>query len=486
MTNLIFTKAQYEAFKFLNEAISTKVPTDLTNLLNDNSNFKFISFVKNDGSKISFKVVVLNGHVYIQNITKNAMYYNYAGDFKPTTMVYGNKAFINYTSKLVVDKATGKTNEVDGAWKDTITNIVSVEVYDDAFKLLDSMELENDTTTTNDNAGKGSDELVKQFNDQFNALKIKQNFTIVGKSTYDGSVLDKRAGVTIFELNDRKKSAVVVTCEFNETTDAGQQNAFRLNGEAIIFSAVKYAANNSGNKSPFNLNGITEFIVKPIKKTPEELEQDRLDKEEAERKREEQKQRQEDELAQQGIEADKKTSEEARAFGKEVYQTIMSDPTLKKVFFHQPTLLNMIKIGDPVGVVPANKLINKYLSKNSEKKMGSLFKKFAINSTITFEVIDKDLVIADADNFTAPAGKTYKAIVKQREIGLDYVQCVHKKDKLDPEFFVNIYNPEDEEDMRDDIFPATIKMEYLTAGEQRFSYPPSDMGKIKVTNFKFK
>jgi hypothetical protein len=282
-----------------------------------------------------------------------------------------------------------------------------------------------------------------------------------------------------FELVSKGNRTKVV----NATIDLDVAEPFSLGPDDIITFKASKIDPGKGNGSSIVLSPIKDVKIIPPSKTKDELEQEKIEaekkkKESAEKEAAEEK-RKKDEENRKEAERRTKELEADKKMGKEVYNIIMGDETLKKAFFHQPQLLGMIKAGDPVGIVPANKLVNNYLLRGTEKK-------FPVNSTITFEVVGKDMVIPDADNFTLPVGRTYKAIVRQREIGADYVQLVHKKDDVDPEFFLNIYNQTDKSDIEDDIYPARIKIEHLSGGNQRYTYPPSDMGRIKVTNYKFK
>ncbi len=411
------------------------------------------------------------------------MYYKFSGDFRPKAMIFGNKAYINYDLKIVTDKATGQSTEQTGTWKDTITNIEKIELFGAGGTLLDSMELEDGAS---EKTHLPIDQRIQKYNDEFRALKNQQQFVLVGKTSYEGMVLEKMGSIIEFELVSKSNRTKVVNAKFDfETGELFTQGP----DDTVVFKAFKIDAVKGGS-SPISLAPIKDLIVTPPNKSKDELEQERIEaerkKKEAEDNASEEEKRKKDEENRIEAERRRKELEADKKMGKEVYNIIMNNPDLKKAFFSQPTLLGMIKAGDPVGIVPANKLVRNYLGRGTEKRLGLNAKKFPVNSTITFEVVGKDMVIPDADNFTLPVGKTYKAIVRQREIGVDYIQLIHKKDEIDPEFFINIYQQTDKTDIEDDIYPAKIKIEHLSSGQQRYTYPPSEMGRIRVTNYKFK
>jgi hypothetical protein len=76
-------------------------PTDLTALLADNKDVQFISLLRHDGSRVNFKLEKEAGFPRIKNITPKAMYLNFSGDFRPKSMIFGNKAYINYDHKII-------------------------------------------------------------------------------------------------------------------------------------------------------------------------------------------------------------------------------------------------------------------------------------------------------------------------------------------------------------------------------------------------
>lgn len=486
MQRILVTEKQFNnLLNVISESNIVTTPTDLTVFLNDNKGAAFISFIKSDDSRVNFKLTNNNGFTIIQNITSGAIYNGFYGDFKPSTMVYGNKVLISYNTKQIKDKTTGKIEHKEGNWRDTITNVVKIELYNQGRSLMDFMELED--TDQPEQIDLPIDDKIIKLNNDLRGLKSKQEFTIIGKQTYKGFVLEKTGSLIEFELVGNKGKVITGELDFNI------HKGFAKEGDTISFNALQYRLSNKigGNltKTSLSLSDVKNLLIKPIAKTKDELEQERAEserkrKEDAERAAEIEKEKAKD-LDRRDSEERKKRAEADKKLGKEVYNIIMNDPALKKVFFKQPMLFGMIKNGEPLGVVAANKVIQKYFNKVA-KSTDDLVKKFPLNSTITFEVVGKDMVIPDADNFTLPVGKTYKAIVKQRDSESNYVQLIHKKDDIDPEFFINLYQQNSKEDVEDDLYPAKIKMEYLSSGNQRYTYPPSEMGQINVTNYNFR
>jgi hypothetical protein len=138
--------------------------------------------------------------------------------------------------------------------------------------------------------------------------------------------------------------------------------------------------------------------------------------------------------------------------GLDVYNYIMNDPTIRKAFYHEPKLLGLIKIGDPVGIVPAEQLINNYTQQKSGKE---IFKLLPLDSVWNMEAIGKDIDIPDSD-FKILFDVVYENLtVVPSELGSDYVTLTHEADEDNPKFRVFVYKTLP---YQKDVFKAKVEL----------------------------
>lgn len=139
-------------------------------------------------------------------------------------------------------------------------------------------------------------------------------------------------------------------------------------------------------------------------------------------------------------EAKRKEAEAARKKGEAVYNYIINDKELRKAFLHQPNFLGLIKVGDPVGVLPAEKILHRFFDKKTQIKFGENFDKFKYNNLVRFEVLDKDIEIPNLIKLSV--GGDYKMIVKRSAIGVQAIRLVSTKDaKNQKPFEMEIISP---------------------------------------------
>ena len=141
---------------------------------------------------------------------------------------------------------------------------------------------------------------------------------------------------------------------------------------------------------------------------------------------------------------------EKKSREKRVLDLVMSDPTLKRAFYHQPTILKgLMNYGKAKGIGPAKDLIDKYInnyqSKDKVTKAKDEWSEFKVNKSVMFEIAGKSVRMSyGEDNFNLLVGKNYSA----RYVGKRYL-----KGKHDGHVF-KIYM---KENSGSDIYRGTIK-----------------------------
>ena len=128
-----------------------------------------------------------------------------------------------------------------------------------------------------------------------------------------------------------------------------------------------------------------------------------------------------------------KTEDEAKA----MMQAIINDPLMKKAFYKQPTLWNLIvsavKGVNPkgTGINPAMKIINQYKTKDNKLKIGSTGNNFKTNKPAKFEIIETEFFMNPTGNpsdiLKLEPNATYKAWVNEYKLGDEYLTLSNKK-----------------------------------------------------------
>lgn len=174
---------------------------------------------------------------------------------------------------------------------------------------------------------------------------------------------------------------------------------------------------------------------------------------------------------------DREEREKAIKHGKAVYNAIIANPDLRKAFFHQPMLFGLVKNGDPVGIVPAEKILTRFFEKKTKEKFGESFDKFKYNNVVLFEVLNKDIVIPDILQLSV--GQEYRMVVKENRIGVEAIRMVSikdAKDKSQPYFEMEILSPVEGE-------PNTYNVRLLSNNGVAPVKSPEN-GKIRVLQYK--
>ncbi len=355
------------------------VPTSL--FFKDNTEAKFFSIVSKiktgDLVDYYFKLEKLNGHLVATDINKNTKTKGCTGDMHLDTMIHGNRFEMVFGNCGVLG----------------INNVVEVRVFmtiDDlkADKPFDSMEIENDFDKT-------SSDLVDEYFKILKNAEIGDEVHVDSKYKYDGQVLERYNDFIRIELgrNGGGRATIVNLSLVNNPFDE-ENGDITLNGKGI-----------KGDKEEF------DFSI-PIKKFFIDYKNEKNNKK---------KQKPQDQ-DQKGVELDSMRD------GKAVLDAIVDDPAMKRAFYSQPTLLNLImntikgKNREGKGIIQAKEIIQKYRIKDYEKQLGEIFKNFSFNKPIIYTLLSKTI------EFDTEKGQPIKYVTNKQYRGI--VNDVDFKDKF--------------------------------------------------------
>lgn len=177
------------------------------------------------------------------------------------------------------------------------------------------------------------------------------------------------------------------------------------------------------------------------------------------------------------LQRNKERAEEKKSREKRIYDLVMSDPTLKRAFYAQPTILKgLINYGAAKGIGPAQSLIDKYITKKKKEKelntsKVSDFGEFKVNKSVLFEIAGKPVRLSyGEDSFAILNGKNYNA----RYVGKRYL-----KGKHDGKVF-KIYM---KETLGNDIYKGTIKA-FFKEGDESIVDKMSDIV-IRIKDYNY-
>lgn len=172
---------------------------------------------------------------------------------------------------------------------------------------------------------------------------------------------------------------------------------------------------------------------------------------------------------------EKKKSDKEKEETKDIMNLVLSDPLLKKAFISTPKLFNLIKIGDPVGVIPAEKLINGYMEKRTKEKLGVDAENFKSDKRVLYEFLNEPI--------NQKLGKEILEI-KLNERYLSRVKSFNYKDKnvilinTKPRYKIYIT-----ESVGTNIFKANLEKEYIN--ENGFKENFKKIVTIKIKDYDY-
>lgn len=116
---------------------------------------------------------------------------------------------------------------------------------------------------------------------------------------------------------------------------------------------------------------------------------------------------------------------------KAMVDAIANDPSMKKAFYKQPTLWNVMKSAlkgekrQGTGVVPAEDIISKYGLTNLNKEVASIIKNFNFNKPVTYTLMTGTITFPSSKKGAQPivfeTNKKYSAIVTEPKFGERYL-----------------------------------------------------------------
>lgn len=162
---------------------------------------------------------------------------------------------------------------------------------------------------------------------------------------------------------------------------------------------------------------------------------------------------------------------------KEMMDMILSDPLLKKTFLHVPKLFGLIKIGDPVGIIPAEKLLNNYKEKQIKNNLGEKGEKFIPDNRLIYQfVLDKPIdIILGKDKLNLNNTDKYIARVKRPNYKDKNIILISST----PRFKLSII----EDLKKDDLFKATLSKDFINNSGIREFYKTTVTIRIRDYNY---
>lgn len=178
-------------------------------------------------------------------------------------------------------------------------------------------------------------------------------------------------------------------------------------------------------------------------------------------------------------ETGKETADDVASKSKEMMDAILNDPLMKKAFYRQPTLWNLIvsavKGKNPrgTGIGPAWNIVNKYGESKVQKSLGVNGKNFKAGKQALFELMYEGLEINPTSQpqdtlVLSPSPTKYRAMVNSYKVGGDDRLTLENKKQG---YKIRVLKPYKEEP--DTFEVSVIKIvEFKSSGEVK-EYPKS-------------
>ncbi len=335
-----------------------------------------ISILFNDNTTNNFKVITNNnGNIIMDNIDAKSTNVNYRYYFNLESLDYGTLDL----KRVHKEKQADIMGENPINWPNfSIKNIKSFRIFNANGTKKDEIDISKKSLTKEPKTDKKISNFEELNNSVFkkieNELNEKQTiiFNLSDGSEITFCVSSQHGRTYEMVINDikgnrdkyefLKENNIVLT--FNES--AGQNELDELlktknNGQ---IKSLKLALVNKSNQSekPYYL----DFKDFTIGGSCQDTELIKKDKERT------------------------KTNKE-REEAKDIMNLVLSDPLLKKAFMATPKLFNLIKIGDPVGIVPAEHLLNGYMEKRTKDTLGTDSENFKSDRRILYEFLGEPI-----------------------------------------------------------------------------------------------
>jgi hypothetical protein len=380
---IILTEEQFKLIEnYIDEVRKAPSPEKLSVFFNDNPKAQFFSVVQRikggSDTEYDFKFEEINGHKMIKDINKGTKTKGCSIDARFDTMIYGNKFEVNF----------GKCGTL------VINNVVGLKVFADEQSLksghqMDSYEVEHDLDKTGSN-------FVEQYYNELKNVQVDDEIHFDSKFKWDGIVQEKKEEYVVVSMKQATSKSTNPIILKIDLTD----NPFYEEDGFTMFKS-------QADDKEFKIE-VKKFFV---------------DKDSGQKEEPKQEEPKQDTSEPVTVDAKKNTKKNA----KQTMDAIINDPILKKAFYKQPSLLNMImsaiKGENPkgTGIVPAQQIIRNYEISKVKGTLGDAFDNFISNKDLTYtlisDTIDFKLLDKSSNPITFNFREDYSAKVNEIEIG---------------------------------------------------------------------
>ena len=357
---IILTEEQFKLIEnYIDEVRKAPNPEKLSVFFNDNPKAQFFSVVQRikggSDTEYDFKFEEINGHKMIKDINKGTKTKGCSIDARFDTMIYGNKFEVNF----------GKCGTL------VINNVVGLKVFADEQSLksghqMDSYEVEHDLDKT-------SSDFIEQYYNKLKNVQVDDEIHFDSKFKWDGIVQEKKEEYVVVSMKQATSKSTNPIILKIDLTD----NPFYEEDGFTMFKS-------QANDKEFKIE-VKKFFV----------DKDSGQKEEP--KQEEPKQ-----------DTSEPVVDDSQGDAKKMMDAIINDPMMKKAFYRQPNLWNLISSAmkgenpEGTGILPAKQIIQKYNMGKIEKQLGDLFKNFSVNKPLTYTLISGDITFEPFDEDGQP------------------------------------------------------------------------------------
>ena len=420
---IILTEEQFKLIEnYIDEVRKAPNPEKLSVFFNHNPKAQFFSVVQRikggSDTEYDFKFEEINGHKMIKDINKGTKTKGCSIDARFDTMIYGNKFEVNF----------GKCGTF------VINNVVGLKVFADEQSLksghqMDSYEVEHDLDKT-------SSDFIEQYYNKLKNVQVDDEIHFDSKFKWDGIVQEKKEEYVVVSMKQATSKSTNPIILKIDLTD----NPFYEEDGFTMFKS-------QANDKEFKIE-VKKFFVDKDSGQKEEPKQDTSEP--------------------VTVDAKKNTKKNA----KQTMDAIINDPILKKAFYKQPSLLNMImsaiKGENPkgTGIVPAQQIIRNYEISKVKGTLGDVFDNFIPNKDLTY-TLRGDTINFDQDENGKPitfnSVDVYSAKVKELKIG-DLNLSLYD-DKKDVKIIVK---KENKTERKPNTFDVTFQKKYIDKATKKY------------------
>lgn len=425
---IILTEEQFKLIEnYIDEVRKAPSPEKLSVFFNDNPKAQFFSVVQRikggSDTEYDFKFEEINGHKMIKDINKGTKTKGCSIDARFDTMIYGNKFEVNF----------GKCGTL------VINNVVGLKVFADEQSLksghqMDSYEVEHDLDKTGSN-------FVEQYYNELKNVQVDDEIHFDSKFKWDGIVQEKKEEYVVVSMKQATSKSTNPIILKIDLTD----NPFYEEDGFTMFKS-------QADDKEFKIE-VKKFFV---------------DKDSGQKEEPKQEEPKQDTSEPVTVDAKKNTKKNA----KQTMDAIINDPILKKAFYKQPSLLNMImsaiKGENPkgTGIVPAQQIIRNYEISKVKGTLGDAFDNFITNKDLTY-TLRGDTINFDQDENGKPI--TFNTVdvysAKVNEIKIGDLNLSLYDDKKDVKIIVK---KENKTERKPNTFDVTFQKKYIDKATKKY------------------